>query len=296
VSTLFVTGAGGYLGRRFLERIPPGRFRKIVCLVRRRPECASRADLEFVRGDLLDTPAYAAALSSCDTVLHLAAVTGKARPEDYFRVNRDGTRALVEQCRRSGIGRFLHVSTIAAKFSDQSRYYYAQSKSQAEQIVRSSGLRCIILRPTMIIGPGSPLLEGLARLAAAPLLPLPGDGRARVQPIHVDDLADAILALLETGAFEGQTLEAGGSEILSIEEFLRRIARARGRQARVLHVPARVVIPLIGWIEKLLPFLPVTAGQLTSLTSNGTVEGDSLPPAPRAARDLDEALRLTPCL
>ena len=65
-------------------------------------------------------------------MLHLAAVTGKNRPAEYFRVNREGTRALVDECRRRRVKRIIYISTIAAKFQDQRRYYYAQSKHQAE--------------------------------------------------------------------------------------------------------------------------------------------------------------------
>ena len=100
-----------------------------------------------MRGDLLDPAGYAAALAGCDAVLHLAAATGKQSRAEYLRVNRDGTEALVRQARQAGVSRFLFTSTVAVKFRDQFRYYYAQSKQEAEAVVTSSGLRWTIVAP-----------------------------------------------------------------------------------------------------------------------------------------------------
>ena len=135
--SLFVTGAAGFVGSRFLERVAPGR--KVVCLIRTRPAQVPK-NVEFIQGDLSSPASYAGALKGCGAVVHLAAATGKSRPETYFQVNREGTRALVGECRRAGVPQFLFVSTIAAKFDNQNRYYYAQSKRQAEEVVANSGL------------------------------------------------------------------------------------------------------------------------------------------------------------
>jgi NADH dehydrogenase len=141
-----------------------------------------------------------------------------------------------------------------------------------------SGLRWTIVRPTMIFGPGSPVLEGLRRLAALPVMPVFGNGRAPVQPIFVDDLAGAVAALLEEPASEGRTIEIGGPEVLSMERLLLRIRRKLGiRNARLVHLPAGPTAAFLGLLEPVLrPLLPVTAGQLASLTSDGTAVPDSL--------------------
>jgi NADH dehydrogenase len=226
---------------------------------------------------LLDRDCYGGAMLGCDTVLHLAAATGKHTPAEYFRVNRDGTEALALEARRAGVQRFLHVSTIAVKFRDKSRYYYAQSKQQAEAIIVQSGLRWTIMRPTLILGRDSPALEALSRLATLPVVFVFGDGRTPVQPVFVDDVAACLAAMLETEILDGRTIEVGGPEVLSIEDLLLRIRRARGGgEAPIIHLPARPIAACLGWMELFLrPLLPFTAGQLASYTNAGTITPDT---------------------
>jgi len=268
--SLFVTGAGGYLGRRVLALADQAHDGRIVCLSRSGQPVPNAS--ETIGGDLLDGESYASALKTCETVLHLAAATGKNPPAEYFRVNREGTRILLEQCRKAGVKRILHVSTIAVKFPHIEHYYYAQSKLQAEALVRESGLEYCIVRPTMIFGKGAPVLEGLSRLAGAPVVPLFGGGRAIVQPVFVDDLAKGLLSLLRASRFDGQTIDSGGPDVMTMKDLLVEIRQTvYGKPARLLPIPVGPLSAVLAILEKfMLPLLPVTAGQLTSFTSDGT--------------------------
>jgi nucleoside-diphosphate-sugar epimerase len=273
--SIFITGASGFLGRRLLPLLSADRSRRIVCLCRSKPVDPRPDNVEFVTGDLLEHDAYAEAIAGCDGVVHLAAATGKHSLADYMRINRNGTEVLVHAARRANVKRFLHVSTIAVRFSDESRYYYAQSKQKAESLVRDSGMRWTIVRPTMIFGKDAPVLHGLSRLAALPIVPIFGDGRTPVQPIFVDDLAHCLVEMLEDECLTGRTVEMGGPEVLSIEDLLLRIRRSLGKGDHVIHLPARPIAATLAWVEPLLrSLLPFTAGQLASFTNPGTISSD----------------------
>ena len=256
--SVFITGAFGYLGRRVVECVDPRNFGAVRKLERGR--------------DLLEPAAYADALAGCDTVIHLAAVTGKRKRAEYFRVNRDGTRALVEASRRAGVRNFLHVSTIAVKYPGLERYPYAQAKLEAEDIVRSSGLRYAIVRPTMIFGREAPVLANLAKLALAPVIPIFGDGRAKMQPVYVDDVARWIASAVESDELHDEVVELGGSEVLTLEDLLQRIRVARrGKRGPVLHLPMGIMEPAVILAEAVVgSLMPFTAGQLKALTNDGT--------------------------
>lgn len=274
MAELFITGAGGFLGRHLAAMLPNADHRRAVCLVRgQRPELR-REGVEVVFGDLLEPTSYAPFLTPQMTVIHLAAVTGKARAADYWRGNVEATRRLLEVCRQQGVRRFLFVSSIAAGFARQEYYPYGQSKKAAEELVRASGLDVLIVRPTMIFGPGAPVLAGLARLGSLPIVPVFGDGKVRVQPIDAGDLARALLRLAAEPQFGGRLIELGGPEQVTIEELLARLHRRRsGRSPKLIHVPLRGWLPALAFLEKfLLPVLPLTAGQLASFRNDGTAE------------------------
>jgi NADH dehydrogenase len=279
VSPIFVTGANGYVGRHLLKRPLPEPM-KLRCLSREsgNVDASVLETVEYVRADLAEPARYERMLASADCVLHLAAATGKVKPGEYFRTNVEGTRILVEQCRRAGVKRFLYVSSVAVKFPRKERYFYAQSKEQAEEIVRGSGLRYTIVRPTMILGRRAPVWTGLAKLARLPVVPVFGDGRARIQPIDVDDLVDFLLAVMERDRFQGETLEFGGPEVISIEDFLKKAhAVLRGGASRTVHIPLGLVLPALIVLEKLAyAAVPITVGQIASFRCDGIIQPNNL--------------------
>jgi NADH dehydrogenase len=268
---LFVTGGAGFVGRRLLAELHAS-GRSVVALDRSGSLSRPGERVRVVRGHLLDPASYRDHLQSCDTVLHLAAATGRASAREHFEINVGGTEMLLAASREAGVSRFLFVSSIATTFPDQRDYHYARAKARAEDAVRRSTMRVAILRPTMILGAGAPLLAPLEKLALLPWIVVPGDGRARVQPVHVDDVVRAILAVVGDDRFDGETIEIGGPEAVTIEELLRRLRRARtGRDGRVLHVPLSLLRLPLRAAERagLARLLPVTAGQLASFRWDG---------------------------
>lgn len=276
IGSIFLTGANGYLGSHLLPRLTSDGAQRIVCLCRKKPADRQPGNVEVVQGDLLERESYAGAMTGCDTVIHMAAATGKYVPAEYMRINRDGTEALVLEAQRAGVQRFLHVSTIAVKFPDKSHYPYAQSKQEAEAIVAKIRLRWVIVRPTLILGENAPGLISLSRLASLPIVPIFGDGRTLVQPVFADDLITCLVAILKDDRFKCQTMEIGGPEVLSIEDLLLSMRRAKGgRGAPVMHLPAGPIAACLGWVEPFLrPLLPFTAGQLATFSNAGTIDPD----------------------
>jgi NADH dehydrogenase len=291
---VFVTGAGGFLGNRVLHHLVKKEI-PTVCLVRGKAPDPPPPHTRFVSGDLLDPAGYAAALAGCDTVLHMAAVTGKQSPDGYMRVNRDGAGALLRQARTSGVRRFIFVSSVAAKFRDQFRYFYAQSKQQAEALVTASDLEWTIVRPTMILGKNSPVFASLARLAMLPVMPVFGDGRVPVQPVFVDDLAKCLAALVEEDGLHATKLEIGGPEVISMEDLLQRIRTTSGKPAApVVHLPVGPIARCLGLMEPvLLPLLPFTAGQLASFCNPGVTTPHPWLKGLGRLTSINEMLRLT---
>lgn len=282
MKTLFITGATGFIGSRLVQRLNPSNYKNIFCLSRTVFNDASylrkHDNVKFLYGSLFDHESFINYLSESDIVIHLAAITGKATPEAYFNINAKGTEFLLEQCIKSGVKKFLYISSIAVKFKDIKNYPYAQSKLKAEEYVKTSAIYHTILRPTIVVGDGSPVLSSLSRLASSPFTPIFGDGSAMIQPIFIDDLISCILNILENNTFDNETLDVGGPEQISIESFIRIIHRMLfNSRPRVIHIPIRPLIKMLSFMEKyFFSLLPVTAGQLASFSNNGTIDRNRL--------------------
>ncbi|HET9298877.1 MAG TPA: NAD-dependent epimerase/dehydratase family protein, partial [Candidatus Polarisedimenticolaceae bacterium] len=136
--SVFLTGAGGFVGRHLLPRLR-ARGIEVTCLVRRAPAPDAMA-ARWVVGDLTQPGPWEDALAGVDLVLHAAAATGAASPEAHARVNAEGTEALLRRAVARGVGRFVFVSTVAVKFKDKRHYPYAQAKERAEAAVRAAGI------------------------------------------------------------------------------------------------------------------------------------------------------------
>ncbi|NNG15087.1 MAG: NAD(P)H-binding protein [Gemmatimonadales bacterium] len=277
-TSLFITGASGFLGRSLLRRLSLGPERTVSCLSRHpaqlEPTLPSPSNWRWIRGELTDAASYAPALKPADTVLHMAAATGKERPGVFTEVNVEGTRQLVESAADAGVSRFIFVSSIAAKFPDKRHYPYAHSKLEAERIVKSSGLGWVIIRPTLVFGAGSPVLRGLIKLVKGPVGVIFGSGVVRVQPIDVDDVADILMHVCDQTELAEQTIEVGGPDVLSFEDLLRRIrGRVSKRSGGVVHIPLAPLRTLLAALEPaLLPLLPFGAGQLAAFANDSTAD------------------------
>jgi len=294
VRSLFITGATGFIGRRLLQALQPKQYRQLVCLGRTRGASTPVAGSRFVRGDLRDPDSYAQDLAGCDTVLHLAAATGRATRKDIREINAAGTRAVIRQCERLGVRDFLFISTIAVKYPDKRHYPYAESKEIGETALRESGLQYTIVRPTIVMGREAPTWRSLLGLARRRVIIMPGNGRARIQPIHVDDLVASLIALVRDDLFARGTFEVGGPDVVSFEDFLRRIHRiGSGREPAVVHLPLGPLVNTLSLLERPLGgALPVTAGQFAAFGNDSTADpGLALPVAPPNPMGVDDMIR-----
>lgn len=283
--SLLITGAAGFVGTQLLAHLDTSRYQAIYCLDRKREDIQlpdlteqEREKIRIIPGDLLDSSTYESALKQVDTVVHLAAVTGKVNPKDYFKVNAYATMLLLDRCKKAGVKHFLFFSSIAVAFKNKYRYFYAQSKEQAENYVKTSGLKFTILRPTMIMGKGSPVFAGLAQLAGLPIIPVFGNGKTRIQPIHVMDVAAAIQTIENDSRYRDEVLELGGPQAISINDFVKKIAFSRGKKKpRVFHLPMGLIVFFLSILERVVyGLLPLTVGQLASFRNQGTAEENSL--------------------
>ena len=276
---VFITGASGFVGRILVQQLLATTDHEIVALSRNlEPEALlSEERIQWITADMLDMATCRNALAKCDVIVHLAAVTGKVDPHLYDHVIVEGTKRLLAAARDAGNLPILNVSTIAVKFPELGSYPYAKAKQRAERLVAKSGLEFTTVRPTIVLGPGSGVWNGLRQMAMAPAGIVFGSGKVEIQPIHVDDLVSCLIAILNEKRFKGETLDIGGRHKVTINDFWRAIREDAGsKPGPLLHAPLPVVLPLIQLAEIVAyRFTPLTIGQLSMFRFSSVPEAST---------------------
>ncbi len=236
---LLLTGATGQVGsallRRLLDEGTPVR-----CLVRDpRRLGAWRVRVQIALGDLADPPSFRNALRGVDTVVHLAASIRDQPRGSIEELNGIATWRIVRAAQHAGTQRFVFFSTLDASTHHRTRFHRA--KALAEQAVRESELDWTVFAPSIIYAPGDRWLRLLERLSLAPVVPLPGNGRSRYQPIWVEDAADCVMAVLRTPDGERRRYELAGPQTLTHAEMVRILLSSVQRPRPLLPVPTPIV-------------------------------------------------------
>ena len=268
---MLVAGASGYLGSRLVPRLH-ARGRVVRALVRGSspaPPHLERAEL--ARGDLADPASLRHAAEGADTVIHLVGIIRERGAATFEAVHVQGTQALVQAARASGVRRFLYVSAIGARLDAATAYW--RSKARAEAIVRESGMEWIVLRPSIVFARDGEICRVLRRLTAVPLVPVLGPGTSRLAPIRADDLADTLVAALDRPAAWNRLHEAAGPEAFTFDQLLK--LAAHGRPLVLLHLPLALARPLVALVSP-LPFAPVTTDQLAMLLTDSVADPAAL--------------------
>jgi NADH dehydrogenase len=246
-------------------------------------------------GDINDVKTLRGAADGCDVVLHIAGIVAEKPPEVTFnKVNVEGTRNVVREAERAGVGRFIYISSLGA---ERGTSEYHRSKREGEAIVRQFRKAWLILRPgnTYGVGGGDEMSTLLKMNRSLPAMPVIEGGDQPFAPLWADDLGEALALAAERSDLSRTVLDLAGGERTSMNDVLERLARITGRR------PAR--IPLPAWLAETgarvadaLGFdVPVSADQLRML-----IEGNVLQPGQQNAltavfgiepTPLDEGLR-----
>ena len=247
----------------------------VSCTLPAEREFWTKKEVDIHYGNVLNPDSLSLAMQGVDSVVNLVGVIRPRRGASFDQMHRQAALNVAEAARQAGAREIVHVSAMGA--TPDPRYPYLNTKFQGELAVKSSGPEFVILRPSIIFGRGDEFLTALAGLVRlGPIVPVIGDGRNRMQPVAVEDVAACIASSVGNSMVKGKVLNLGGPTRLSYNSLLDEVAAAMERKVRRVHVPMGMAAPAISVMLGILPRPPMTSGQLKMLSIRNVSRGDDI--------------------
>jgi len=255
---ILITGATGFTGSFVTTRLLERPSTHVRCFVRRDSDLGSIPvhEVELAYGDLNRPETLAQALRGVDVLVNIASLGFGHAP------------TIVNAAQIAGVKRSVFISTTAI-FTTLN----ASSKSirlAAEHSIQTSNLEYTILRPTMIYGTSRDrnMVRLIRYIQRWPVIPVFGDGNYLQQPVYVDDLVKAIIAVIDAPKTIRKSYRIPGKEPISYNQLIHTVCKALCRSIKIIHIPASLVVRCLQMTEKLKIRLPIKSEQVLRLNEN----------------------------
>ncbi len=275
--TVLVAGGSGFIGRAIVRRLAAAGAHRVRVMSRNPDAARARLKLEgveYVRGEVTEPSTLNDAVAGAGAIVNAVQFEGypvedRSRGLTFERVDLGGTLALLAAAKHAGATRFIYISGAAA--DENSAHPGFRAKGRAEHAIRESGLEYTIFRPSLVYGPEDAVVNNLARaLKLAPIFPVPGTGRQKLQPVFVEDLATCV-ALAVDGRGSNGTYELGGPELMTFDELVRLIMDLTGRHRPLIHIP-EALMRAMGAIAEQLPKPLLSRDAVTFVTADNVCD------------------------
>lgn len=256
-----VLGGTGFLGRRIVRHLLDHGFE--VRSASRNPQAARRlfeaGTVEPVRVDARDEASLAAGFSGCAAVVNAISLYVERGGETFDSIHVDAAARVARTARRVGARQLVHISGIGSNPDSQSDYIRARGRGEAA--VREAFPAATLIRSAVMVAQDDSFLTTITRLVRLlPVYPLFGDGKTRLQPVHVEDVGEAVARVLCRDG-DGACYELAGPQIFFYRDLVEIAARHAHTSSRPLPVPF-ALWHMIARLAKSLPGAPLTPSQV----------------------------------
>ena len=270
-----VFGGTGFLGHRIVRHLQRADF--AVRIASRHPDRGrslfSRdvSGIEPFRADVNDDGSVGSAVSDAWAVVNAVSLYVEHEQRTFQSVHVEAARRVAMLARRAGVETLVHISGIGADARSVSPYI--RSRGRGEAAVLDAFPSAKLIRPAVMFGPGDAFLTPLlTMLRNMPVFPMFGSGETRLQPAYVEDVAEAIVRLLQV-PMVGQRYELAGPRVYTYQELLRTIAASAGTRPFLVRFPFSLW-HVIGFVSETLPTPPITRNQVELMAKDNIPEPD----------------------
>lgn len=274
---ILVTGGTGFLGRHVVRKLAES-GEKVRVLARNPTPPPAVNGVEHARGDISNPGPLADAMRGCAAVVHLVGIIRETYRQSFNRVHAAGTRNVVSAAKAAGVKKIVYVSALGARPGARSRYH--KTKWAAEEAVRNSGIPWVILSPSVIVGPEDRfvnLLAGMIRSfpGALGFVPVIGNGKNKLQPIAVDDVAECVAKAAVNDGLSAKEYALTGPDVFTFDELLDTIMSVLVAPRWKIHIPMGLA-KIAAILTRMIPWAPVSRDQLLMLEENNAADNSSL--------------------
>jgi uncharacterized protein YbjT (DUF2867 family) len=278
VRIVTVFGGTGFLGRRIVRHLRSRDFS--VRVASRHPERSQRLlgvddpHIQSVEANVRDDQSVAAVIAGADAAVNAVSLYVEHGDETFHSLHVEAAQRVAVQAQRAGVKHLVHFSGIGA--DPRSRSLYIRKRGEGELAVVAAFPNAILIRPAVMFGPDDAFLTTILRLLQRlPIYPMFGRGLTRLQPVHVEDVAEAIVRTLQRTETKPIIFECGGPRVYTYEELLRTIVHEAGLKQILVPVPFAAWQALV-WIAEMMPSPPIARNQL-ELMQVDTVASSAMP-------------------
>jgi NADH dehydrogenase len=264
---ILVIGATGFIGRHLVTELIKENAGNIRVTVRDEKGKKALAkfgnNIEIVEADTTNLAALRKAMQGVKTVFNFAQVTANFKNKNnlYHKVNVEGTQNVVNTAKEAGVQYIIlgsGLGTVPAKAGS-----YMQTRWEAEEIVRKSGISYTILQPSILFGKGSEFFEAQARVMKLtwPVAVVIGNGKLRFQPVYVEDVVRATALCLAMDDKRNKSIEIAGDKVYTFKELIVLLKNTLGKKRVLLYQPVWLM-KMVAAIFSILPKPPLTPATL----------------------------------
>lgn len=272
---ILLTGASGFIGTQLARGLLSAGHEVVACVrdPQRALKCMPR--MQAIAADFAHDHAatdWLPRLAGIDCVVNAVGIIRETRGQTFRALHTLAPNALFAACMTAGVRRVIQISALGADEAAQSQYH--RSKKAADDFLRTLDLDWTILQPSLAYGPGGASAQLFDSLAAAPVIPLIGNGAQRVQPIHIDDLVELVVKCVAASDSVRQTIAAVGPRATTLREWLNTLRGSMGLPATLNLPMPMLLMRALARLGELVPSAPLTRETLAMLERGNTADAE----------------------